>query len=60
MFVLLMVACPSCPSALDVRALVSERFFENIWYVVLPFLVVGALVHLFTNRLDRGANRDRA
>jgi hypothetical protein len=48
--------CPSCPTAVEARALVfSDAFWTNTTYAVLPFLVAGLVVHQLVKRLDRGA-----
>jgi hypothetical protein len=53
--VLSVLACPSCPPALEARTLVfSEAFWVNASYALLPFVVVGVVVHRFVRRIDRG------
>lgn len=53
----LLAMCPSCPPNLEARSLVlSEAFWTNATYAVLPFLVVGFVVHRFVRRLDPGAS----
>jgi hypothetical protein len=54
-----LASCPSCPPAREARSLVlSEAFWANVTYAMLPFLVVGLAVHGFVKRLDRGARGD--
>jgi hypothetical protein len=57
--VLAVLACPSCPTNIEARALVlSDAFLSNATYAALPFLVVGFVVYKFVKRLDRGARDD--
>jgi hypothetical protein len=47
--------CPACPPVLEARALVfSDGFLINATYALLPFVVVGIVMHQFVKRLDRG------
>jgi hypothetical protein len=51
--------CPSCPTAIEARALVfSDGFWVNAAYAVLPFLVAAFVVHKFVKRLDQGAGHE--
>lgn len=51
--------CPSCPTAVEARALVfSEGFWVNAVYAVLPYVVIGFVVHKFVKRLDQGAGHE--
>jgi hypothetical protein len=53
------VACPDCPAAHEARALVlSERFWLNVWFAVLPFVLIAIVVQHVVRRLDRGARDD--
>ena len=53
--VLSVLACPSCPTNIDAKSLVfSEAFVTNATYALIPFLVVGFVVHRFVKRLDEG------
>jgi hypothetical protein len=55
----LLTLCPSCPPAIEARSLVlSEAFWINATYAMLPFAVVAVVVHLFVKRLDRGARHE--
>ena len=57
--VLSILGCPSCPTNIEAKALVfSEAFVTNAWYAMLPFLVVGVVVHKLVKRLDRGIGND--
>jgi hypothetical protein len=53
--VLSVLACPSCPTNIEAKSLVfSEAFVANATYALIPFLVVGVIVHKFVKHLDRG------
>lgn len=52
------LACPSCPPALEARSLVlSETFWVNASYALLPFVLAGLVVHEVVRRLERGVDR---
>lgn len=51
--------CPACPVALEARSLVfSDAFWLNATYAVLPFAVVGIIIHKFVMYLDAGVRDD--
>jgi hypothetical protein len=51
----LLALCPSCPTNQEAKSLVlSEAFWTNAAYAVLPFLVAGFVVHKLVTMLDRG------
>jgi hypothetical protein len=55
----LLLACPSCPPALEARSLVlSGWFWGYLWIAALPFLVALVLVRWFVGRLDREVRDD--
>jgi hypothetical protein len=50
------VICPDCPPARTARDLVlSESFWLNALYLVLPFVVVLVVAVILLRRLDRGS-----
>ena len=51
----MLAMCPSCPTAIDARALVlSESFSLHVAFAVLPFAATLALIMWITRRVDRG------
>ena len=55
----LAAACPDCPVGREARALVlSEAFWLNAGYALLPFVVALLAVRWFVRRLDQGADDD--
>jgi uncharacterized membrane protein len=56
---ILATACPDCPAVRAARALVwSEPFGANAWYALLPFVLLGVIVHQIIRRIDRAASGD--
>jgi hypothetical protein len=52
-------SCPDCPPGNIARALVlSEAFWVNFWYTILPFILVGLMVYHLVQHLDRNDRND--